>query len=425
MKQKFVEFESCHPDTESRVNCGFQKNRLAHFGALEARGSLDFVVENQNQILDTMIKSVTMKTANGDPSKRWYVEYREYNPLTADWTRKREYGFINKEKDPAKRLMALNELYQEVLRSINGRYKTDKAAGSSVRGYVAVYLQEKQRTLKKRSVAQLRTTLNYFITFLHQKGLADLSIHQVSKDTIQEFKRYLSGNMSNRTVNNHMDFLKSFFNYFVDNYDSVLEKNPSKGVHKLKAISENHIAYTNEQARQIFEYLRHKDPLLLLHCYFVGLGFLRCDESLNIRVRDIDFLNKTITLPAIHSKTGSRIRKPMLDLFYQILIDKKVDTYPGSYYVLSYGGQPGEKKLHYNYFRRRFKNVKRSFGLSRKHTIYSFRHTFVCQLLRQGGKWHEIMKYTGHTTMEAFSKYARALMNEPAEDLSSLLSVAI
>jgi hypothetical protein len=39
-------------------------------------------------------------------------------------------------------------------------------------------------------------------------------------------------------------------------------------------------------------------------------------------------------------------------------------------------------------------------------------------MLANNAKWHEIMKYTGHTTMEAFSKYAKALLNQPAEDLS-------
>jgi hypothetical protein len=33
------------------------------------------------------------------------------------------------------------------------------------------------------------------------------------------------------------------------------------------------------------------------------------------------------------------------------------------------------------------------------------------------------MKYTGHTTFAAFEKYARSILNKPAEDLSSKINI--
>ena len=417
-------FESCHPDIKPASSAGSVKNRLAHFGALGTE-NLDFVVENQNQILDQMIKSVTLKTFGMNVSKRWYVEYYEFNPITSSWLRKREYGFVNKEKDAEKRLQKINALCHEIIQSMGKKFVPATKGERSIKKYVNMYLADKNNTLKETSMANIKATLTYFIGFLADRGLADIQIHDITKDHIHDFKKYLSAELENRTVNNHMSFLKSFFNYFINNYEDLLVKNPVKGTSKLKTISETHVAYTDEEAKKIFEYLERHDQQLLLYCMFVGIGFVRCEESRNLRIRDIDFTGKKITLSADIHKPGTRVNKPMLKKFYSILKDRGLHKYPGDFYIFSMSGQPGTKMVYYNYFQKRFKKVKDEFGLSKKHTIYGFRHTSVSQMLERGAKWHEAMKYTGHTTMEAFSKYAKSLMNKPAEDLSEFITLPI
>ena len=91
--------------------------------------------------------------------------------------------------------------------------------------------------------------------------------------------------------------------------------------------------------------------------------------------------------------------------------------------VFGKNGIPGPVNVGENFFRKRFKKVKKLFGLSRKHTLYGFRHTSVSQLLEAGNLWTDVMKLTGHTQMESFQKYASSVMSSSAKDLSDSFEV--
>ena len=174
---------------------------------------------------------------------------------------------------------------------------------------------------------------------------------------------------------------------------------------------------------KIIGYDFSKDLQLLQYCRFVAFGFLRCNEARKLRVGDIDFNRKTITLPVDSVKSKKRTVKPILSVIYNHLLEMNIKDLPTNYFVFSTNGAPGTHQTYECYFQKRYAKVKKKFNLNEKYTIYSFRHTFVCELLDSGASWHEIMKYTGHTTMAAFEKYARSILNKPAADLSDNINI--
>jgi site-specific recombinase XerD len=93
--------------------------------------------------------------------------------------------------------------------------------------------------------------------------------------------------------------------------------------------------------------------------------------------------------------------------------------------VFGKNGYPGPVNVGENFFRKRFKKVKKQMGFSNKHTLYGFRHTSVCQLIRSGQIWNDIMKLTGHTQYSSFQKYASSLDSESPKDLSHGFAVKI
>ena len=418
------QFESGHPDFKPASTVGLLKNKVAHFGALEWFDEQCSVFELGSETLNSkireqMIKSVQIKDYDGNIARRWHVEYREQDPESKKWQRVRVYGGVNRAHDQITRTQLVNDLYHEVISQIHKKFDQDKKSnGFTFKRCCQIYINDKRNTLRKNSIKNMSGSLKVFQCFLVLKNLHDLNIKDINKHHIRDYRIWISKTMSNRSVNNHLDFLKMFFNYFIKYDDEIISKNPCTTIDKLPNTSETHIAYSDKEIADIFEYLHNNDQHLLLFCKFVGMGFVRCEEARHLKVRDIDFLKHTITLSGGNSKTRKRVVKPMLDIFYKELIRLGIDKYDGDSYVFSLACTPGRNPLHYNYFSKRFKKVKKQFNLSKKHTIYGFRHTFVCKMLANNAKWHEIMKYTGHTTMEAFSKYAKALLNQPAEDLS-------
>lgn len=417
-----IQFESGHPDTKSRNLSGSQGG---DFGTLGTSGLIHesmFWLEDEgpnSKTKDKMIKSIKIK--NTGP--KWYVEYKDYDSLNKVWRRCRESGGVNREKDILKRQQKIEELYQTILNSIVNRYVIRKNNQSEIIGYINKYIDDKQNFLRKTSIKNMRLALKYFYNYLCKNDLDKIGLHEVKKEHIHNFRVYLITQTGNRSVNNHISFVRAFFNYYIKNFDDILVQNPCNGLQKLPTHSESHMAYTTEQVQNFYNYLESNNKMLLLYCKFIGLAFVRCEEARNLKVGDIDFTRRTITVSAGYSKTRTRKVKPLLDKFYNILIELGIYNYPPNFYIFSYNQVPGQKRVHYNYFRKQFKKLKAKFGLSAKYSIYSFRHTYVSQMLDNGAKWHEVMKYTGHTTMEAFSNYARSLHVKPAEDLSRYISV--
>jgi integrase len=369
-----------------------------------------------------MIKSVSIKDHGGDITKRWYVEYYELNHDTKKWRRVREYQQVNREKNPEKRRELLQDLCAEIMHSLSTRITGIKKGENEMYKYIRSYIIDKQNSLRGTSMKNIKLALKYFYKFLCDNNYHNLRIHEIKKRHLHEFRIALSSVTGNRSVNGHMSFVKSFFNYYIDNYDDILFKNPCAGLKKLPTMSETHVAYTNDQVNEAFKFMQEHDQQMLLYCKFVGLGFIRCNEARNLKIGDIDFNRRTVTISAGYSKTRRRVVKPLLGKFFEYLFELKLYDHAPEHYIFTNTGQPGEEQVGKNYFRKRFKKLKDDFKLSDKHTIYGFRHTFVSQLIENGAKWHEVMKYTGHTTMEAFSNYVRSLHVKPAEDLSKFLN---
>lgn len=420
--KKPSEFESGHPDNKTRTQCGFYNDQFGALGALDnfEESCLKLGVENPNQKTNLeMISKIEMKQSGA----RWHVEYRELIPETGKYARRRVYGDVNREKDLDKRKVLLNDLYQEILTGICTRITNLKTGESEIKKYILAYLSDKQSSLSRSSIKNMSLALKYFYKFLLQNNYHLTPIHGIRKNHIHEFRVYLTRITGNRSVNNHISFVSSFFQYYIDNFDDVLFKNPVKGLHKLPTSSETHVAYTDQQKRDYFEYMRVNDPILLLYCKFIGLGFTRCEETRHIRVADIDFDRKTITLWAGKAKTGKRINKPMLNVFNNMLIDAGIHKAPASHFVFSRTGGPGEKQCGKNYFRKRFKILKDKFLLTKKYSIYGFRHTTASEMIDNNAPWREVMKYTGHTTMASFEAYTKSLKNKPAKDLSEYIRI--
>ncbi len=417
--------------TETRASCGLQS--IEGVSAPKVRQVFtgnDFMVEELKiKVLKTLLNRIKINDCGRNIRSRWYVDYYLYNPDEKVYVRNRAYGFINKEKDPEIRYSLLLDLEKEIreqlnkdFRESNPYYNKNKAV-QSVSFYLGEYLKEKKKTLRKTSYKTSSTTPKYFYKFLQKKNCLDKQPILISKELVKEFKGGLSGTISNRTVNNHMEYLSAFFNYMINNYDDVLFKNPCRGLDKLPSRSEKHVRYTTEQTIIITEHLQEQNVNLLNFIHFVGHGFLRPNEIMNLRICDIDWHNKTITLPAIHAKTGKRKTKKLMQVFFDHLVKMELQNYNSEFYIFTIRGVPGPKRVYDNYFGRQFrKHVKKKFNLSKLHTIYGFRHTFVSELLQNGAPHFEIMKYTGHETLEAFQVYAQDIIDLPAEDLSKFIS---
>ncbi len=362
----------------------------------------------------SQIMKVELKT-NG---RRWYCEYYTTS-LNGVQERHRDYGYVNKIADKAERMQALLLLKAKILRE-----QSDQPGIGTIAGRVLFILQQKKLYQKPKSYASSKTACKSFIEFLTQHSYQLLPPDQVTLTHIQEFIDWtLQRGCSNRTVNDYLVDISAIFNRMVD--EEIIYKNPCNKIRKLPTQSESNQSFTEDELEAIKQWVKENDPYLGLFLKFIAYPFLRISEVRFLKVKHFDLKNGFINTAAFSQKTGINQKKKILRVFNKTIESMDLKNCDREHYIFTTDGTPGPVMVGKNHFTRRFKRMKDELGFSRHHTMYAVRHTMISNLIANGAPHWEVMKLTGHRTLEAFEKYLRSIRAGEMKDLSDVFSVAI
>lgn len=248
----------------------------------------------------------------------------------------------------------------------------------------------------------------------------------MKRTNILEYRNtMLKRGLSNRTANNHVVDISALFSYAMEQYEDIILKNPCDGITPLPTRSEQHVAYSEAQLTQLIKHLNQFHPDVLFFCRFIAYCFMRPNEIVNMRVRDIDTINWEITIDAENTKVNRRKKKKIPEIFRDNIRNLQLQNYPSHYFVFSLKRKPDLVPLKWNRFGRIFGKVKRKLGFGRNYTMYGIRHSYVCQLLRNGATDQQVMEAGGWDSYQAFQKYKRDIGAINVADLSDKYSLVI
>ncbi|BAO76351.1 tyrosine-type recombinase/integrase [Winogradskyella sp. PG-2] len=216
------------------------------------------------------------------------------------------------------------------------------------------------------------------------------------------------------------------YEFFTDN--EWVDYNFVKDIKKLRTTPKKHMAYSIEMQENIFEFLKTKDPDLLLYLKFVSYSFLRPLEVCRLKVGNIDLNNKRLSVQAKNSPFKTKI---IPEILFSDLPDLTKYNKESFLFTAEGIGKFTDTKLENrrSYFTSRFKKaVQNDFDLDFEHTLYSFRHTFITKVYRELRKKYppyeakcRLMEITGHTSMKALESYLRDADAELPKDYSDML----
>ena len=283
--------------------------------------------------------------------------------------------------------------------------------------------------LKKQSVAastydDYESRLVAFKKYLNRKSLLKGNIRLVTKRHVIDYLNQVLKTSSPRNRNNFRIVLSSLFSVLEDN--EIIERNFIRSIKPLKTNPTRNKTYTQKQADEIFDWLEQSNPYFLLFLKFVSYGFLRPIEVCRLKVGDINFNQKTLT---VRAKNKTLKTKTIPDLLLsEIEFLKRHDNKHWIFTPEGVGNSKTTEKNRRDYFSKQFLKVKKKLGLGIDYTMYSFRHTFTTKVYRELRKQYsphqaksELMLITGHSTMSALEKYLRDIDAELPEDYSDML----
>jgi integrase len=263
---------------------------------------------------------------------------------------------------------------------------------------------------RHRTKLTYTSVINIFVEFLNNKNY-DLLAKDFSQKHFYEFRDYLLTvkKVANITANNYLGHLKVFFNALVAR--EIIEKSPTKGVLNLQTtVGSSNIAFTKDEQTKLEQYLMSNEIGLYYFTRFIYYGFIRPKELLELQIRHIDLEKNKITLPANISKNKKQEWVTIPKALRELITEMKLDILPKNYYIFSKDLLPGVQSKHRNMVTNLHSQVLKKTNMYNGNlTLYSWKHTGVCNAYKAGLDIVSLQKQLRHHSLAMTEIYLKSL----------------
>jgi integrase len=193
-------------------------------------------------------------------------------------------------------LASVNDL-SRILKDGYNPYDLDdvKTEIMSVKGAFSFGLNLKKNVMNENSFIRFKSRIKRFEVYL-DNGFTHRFITSVDKRVVMDYLNQVLNTSSPRNRNNTRTDIRTMFQLFEDN--DMISSNFVSKLKLLKAAPKRNKSYSENKLEFIYEYLKKNDPNLLLFIKFVSYNFLQPIEVCRLRIEDINFKEKTLTVKA-------------------------------------------------------------------------------------------------------------------------------
>lgn len=281
-------------------------------------------------------------TYDFDLSRQWFIYFTVRNELTGAEVRRQHRGNINTYHSKEQRIRqaaALIAYWKDRLKS--GQYnpwaepEDKEEMPATVKDAMARILALKKRALKPKSFRNYRDIVNMFTSWLTLRQLGNLRLYQFTADRAQHYMDYLltEKQYSGKTYNNQQGILHAFFSAMMVKGRAWIKENPFTGIEALPEDQGSNTPYSDKERAEITAYLKIHDRRMYYAIHFLFHCYIRKTELTTIRVRDIDWTNKTIRINSQAAKNRVQDSVAIPDAFLPILKEMGLDLAPASFYI--------------------------------------------------------------------------------------------
>jgi len=303
---------------------------------------------------------------NYDMAKPWFV-YFDYTDITGTVIRKQYRSGINKIKSKENRIKRGNELKRILLYQLEEGWnpiinQTTRATDAPPNITLALekVLKTKSASLKKKTMRGYANISDMFLSWCKVNGYDKYPPEYITDKIAQAYMDYLLYDKAycGKSHNGQLSALKSFFSFMAAKGREWIKSNPFTCVAELPENSGRNVAYTEDEAQTLISYFKYRDKRMYYAVNFIFHCYIRKTELCELRVRDIDFTNKTITVNASASKNRIQDSVTIPSAMIDIIEEMDLQGKPGNWYIFGQRQETGVNKCN------------RPDDLSDKHLVY-------------------------------------------------------
>ena len=274
----------------------------------------------------------------------------------------------------------------------------------------ALYLKKEYKVKEAGEVKEIH--IREYIKYLQERGKYTVVSNENTKMTnFPENRVDYKKEVSKTTINNYIRNIKVFFNYMYEN--RYISNNPIKRVRQLKN-QRKVVGYIDDsnmnkllKSFDLSKFHEYRDYVITQLIFDTGM---RLGETLLIKESDIDFVRRTILLPADNTK-GKKDRY----VFFSAEMLKELkrwfqykDRYKDSEYVFCTTRGTNLKVSNYE---TNFKKYGERIGQNDIHP-HMLRNNFAKRFLMSGGDIYTLSKILGHSSVTVTEEAYLDLQNE-------------
>lgn len=245
-----------------------------------------------------------------------------------------------------------------------------------------------------------------FLFFLKEEDATN-TIKEVSYSQIRSWiVTLVDSGITNRSINRKVSALNSFFKFLLKVEE--VERNPLAKHRALKTSKKVQIPFSEKEVATVLDDIKHnqdfeglRNKLMIELFYSTGI---RRIELINVKIKDVDFVNQSIKV------LGKRSKERVIPLLNMVIDSMRnyitersqLETITDSDYLfLTKKGIKVYETLVYrtikDYFSQASSKVKKS--------PHILRHSFATHLLNQGAELNAVKELLGHSSLAATQVY--------------------
>jgi len=352
--------------------------------------------------------------AEGDLNKQWFVFYFFKHPETGKFERFKIYL--------SKRLKTRSARYQKaqpIIKEIKQKLATgfnpylceaEMEASEALEWAMKIKLAG----LRRRSVTTYYSVINMLIDWIENNGYKHKPISSISKNVMQSYfdDMLINENINSRTINNRMSVTRTFFNFL--EMRGKINVSPMKGIPYMKEVESAIRMFDKEELEIVTKNLPKENYQLYVITQLIFYCFLRPQEIVRLKFKDLFWDHQLIILPGEITKNGKSETVMIPDQMKENLSEWDLNQ-PKEYHIISTGLKPGKKEIFPTRIAGNWREFADKYGI--KNGIYDLKHTGNGMAFDENINARDIQLQNRHHSLEQTQQYLDKFRKIPSDKL--------